>query len=521
MKEEAPTGEGVSPFIVLDDAPGTLRLESIVLKENWIRSMGARNLWESLKSAGGSARIALLLLVILALLIRGSIIKPWTAKIGSLLIFCLVILLLWSLFWSSSSRTNLLLTIVSGFLPLLAYEIALLQRFRPGWDSRNYADVVRDYERQGQEAIFPFYPGLLLARQDTKLPRAFRNANVLPLTGKSGTITPLAIESGTWSIFKSDEHGFNNPPGLYRPGQLDFAIVGDSFVQGQSVAPDKQLTAVFRQTYPSTIAFGTGAAGSILRMALVREYAARLRPKRVLWIEIERTVQRTLDELRYPAVAAYLQGKNQRLFDRQPEIDRLVTDWYGDARKELGANRPPSWTDWLSIFMLGRVSQKLGGLLKKAKPFKGVDGYESNLPVSLTEFNTLSQRSRINLLLYHPDKPLQKYLTCVRTARREVERWGGTFVWVYLPTPNPLSKSSSAYDSYDHEFMISLLRKESVPMIDLYKPIMAHGRFASLFPPGGGHYSELGYKVVGEALAAAVRAMDQSTPTTGTTANDH
>ena len=48
-------------------------------------------------------------------------------------------------------------------------------------------------------------------------------------------MTNLGNENGYWAIYKSDRYGFNNPDKLWDKDNIDFVIVGDSFVHGMSV----------------------------------------------------------------------------------------------------------------------------------------------------------------------------------------------------------------------------------------------------------------------------------------------
>jgi len=78
-------------------------------------------------------------------------------------------------------------------------------------------------------------------------------------------------ESGYWGLFKSDDHGFSNPTGLYNFDKESIAMIGDSFTQGQSVHMGESIQAVLRDYRFNALSFGAGAVGcemdSIIKIA--------------------------------------------------------------------------------------------------------------------------------------------------------------------------------------------------------------------------------------------------------------
>ncbi len=61
---------------------------------------------------------------------------------------------------------------------------------------------------------------------------------LLPFGGISLVQTVYCNESGTWAIYDADEHGFRNRRGRQVAGQVDVAVIGDSFVAGACVGPE-------------------------------------------------------------------------------------------------------------------------------------------------------------------------------------------------------------------------------------------------------------------------------------------
>ena len=128
--------------------------------------------------------------------------------------------------------------------------------------------------------------------------------------------------------FQSDEHGFRNPPGLWRPGPLDIAAVGDSYTEGECVPPGKEFVALIREQYSRTLNLGMRGSGPLLELGQIKEYLPVLTPKIVLWFYYEGNDLIDLNiEKRSKLLRRYLEnGFTQNLVGRQADIDRVLTE---------------------------------------------------------------------------------------------------------------------------------------------------------------------------------------------------
>ena len=92
-------------------------------------------------------------------------------------------------------------------------------------------------------------------------------------------VTVHCNESGFRSVYRSDEYGFNNPPGLH--GQaVQVIVVGDSFAHGACVQPQDTFAAALRRLGTSTLSLGMDGSGPLLQLAILTEYAQALRRAR-------------------------------------------------------------------------------------------------------------------------------------------------------------------------------------------------------------------------------------------------
>jgi hypothetical protein len=177
---------------------------------------------------------------------------------------------------------------------------------------------------------------------------------VIPLGGVANKVTVLCNESGGWITYTSDEHGFNNPTGIWQSGQIDIAALGDSFTQGYCVPREKSFVGLIRQAYPATLNLGMAANGPIYMLATLQEYLPRFKPKVVLWFYFEGNDLVELQiEKKSGLLMGYLRnGLTQGLVARQKDIDQALTNYIErEAAKESSdglQRRVESMNCWVS-----------------------------------------------------------------------------------------------------------------------------------------------------------------------------
>ncbi len=131
-----------------------------------------------------------------------------------------------AIFWRSSARLKLLLVSFSLVGSVYLAEIALtviLKRsatptvgtpgtLAPTADHRTKLEVVRDLRAAGKDAWPTVHPPDVPrhrrppgGRRDARAPRRISHARAV-----------YCLESDAYALFDSDEHGFNNPPGLHQ-----------------------------------------------------------------------------------------------------------------------------------------------------------------------------------------------------------------------------------------------------------------------------------------------------------------
>jgi hypothetical protein len=237
-------------------------------------------------------------------------------------------------------RATLALFCISSLFSIYSAELLLLvsRKFGAHFDTRTKLEVVADLRNRGLDAVPAIFPSVLWDYQrdgNVKSAISINGSKVLPLGGIAKKLTVICNESGEWITYRSDEHGFNNPEGMWQSRDISVAAVGDSFAFGACVPPEKNFVALIRRRYPATVNLGINGAGPLVELAAVKEFLPFFRPKVTLWFYLELNDQGDLNqEKRSGLLMQYLEDKfNQGMITRQNEIDQVLRKYVDTKRK--------------------------------------------------------------------------------------------------------------------------------------------------------------------------------------------
>ncbi len=384
--------------------------------------------------------VLFLFLTILAILMHPGIVPFWRWKLPVIFLSAAATAFL-------ARRLSFLIKINLLFFGVfLAVGLYTLELFLPLPHGRGVDVAARKIRKTGRTVeLFAGFP-----THDLLAP-------LVPLAAISRTDTILCQESGDWQVYKTDEHGFNNPDGAHRP-PVDIALIGDSFTQGYCVAQGADIASIVRKEFPLTINLGIGGAGPLLRLATLREYARPLRPKVVVWLETENTINRIAKEDR---LSSYLDPQfTQSLRGRQEEIDQTLRQF--SKLQE-------------AIYYKSPLRQRLFLVTVRLYISRAFEQREVGQdPGSL--YN-------------------DQYRGVLLTAQREVKSWGGIFLIGYISI-----YEDKVYTNKD--YVKSVANELRVPFLDLEDAFSKPIDLNNIYPNGNRflHYGEGGYRLVGEYL---------------------
>ncbi|MBI4376089.1 MAG: hypothetical protein HY549_06525 [Elusimicrobia bacterium] len=363
-------------------------------------------------------------------------------------------------------------------------------------DRRTPFELLKDGENSDRRLTLHLGPAFIVEHDGIES----RGRRIFPLSGMTRRKVIFCNEYGPYVFYRSDEHGFNNPPGMYRRG-LDLMLIGDSFTEGSCVEPGKDIASLLRRRYPRAVSLGQGGIAALAELALFREYARPLEPKILLWLHYGNDVGEDFSrELASPFLSQYLDpGFSQGLLKRRREIDAAWSVFLKAQRKlieEKGTRPEPvgRLADWRH-----QAGLRLG---QRAARFLGF----YYLFFHLRDHYSLSEADERNLSLF---------LKLMREVHGQVRSWGGRFYFVYLPE-RAMFEEVRVYTDRFREPLLAGLREAGIPVLDMHEAFKSHPDPLSLFfQRKSTHYNEPGYQLVADSIARALEPRAEASPCAG------
>jgi len=374
-------------------------------------------------------------------------------------------------------------SVCSGEFRRQAGCLAAAQTGKP-FDRRTTLEVIQDFEAQGIEA-WPSLDASHYIESDRVI--EIDGRVVVPLSpGIPEVFTVLCNEAGSWVTYDSDEYGFNNPPGSHQAGAIEVAIVGDSFVHGWCVPFEQTLVGRMRQGDSTVLGVGLEGSGPLAQLGIEREYLEPLRPAVVVWV--------------------FFEGNDLRDFSKELADDllpRYLTPDFKQGLRELGAPLTSRLRD--RIFRLRdeevtRVELAREQLISTRQRRQSLAGW-----IRLTEVRsrlTDLGRSRERV---HPYDPALFDQVASR-MRDDVASWGGTLLFVYLPSHRRFQSTSTA--NPHRSSVLAQVSALGIPTVDLLETLSGHPDPLSLYPFRlENHLTAEGYDLIARVLDERIRAL--------------
>ncbi len=338
-------------------------------------------------------------------------------------------------------------------------------------DRRSKFEVVRDMRASGINA----YPAYSAADVPTPLLPVAAD-RISPMAGVKNAVTVVCNELGRYLIYESDEMGFPNPKGLWGIGNIEIGIIGDSFAQGYCVAFQDSFASLIRDRYPRTLNLGAGGHGPLLEFAMLREYLVDIKPSIVLWLYTDINDMWDLEmEMQNKVFIKYLNDTNfrQKLMVNSAKIDEALRSYIDTNIIEYRNGDREEY-----------IRQEVTRCVKLAR-IRAVIG--------------LSFKTQLDPGVV----PAFEYI--LREANKVVEKWGGRFYFVYLPSYESVTHNTNAI-LLDHDSVLSITRELGIRTIDLYPAFLSHPDPLSLFPfRRRNHYNAAGYRLVADHVLRVLK----------------
>ena len=322
------------------------------------------------------------------------------------------------------------------------------------WDRRSRLQIYKDFKEKNDNTTILYHPSYHLNKN---------NANVfLPLSSASNSETIYCNENGYYSIYQSDRYGFNNPDEQWDKKEIEYFLVGDSFVNGACVNRPNDIGSVLRNlSKKSVLNLGMSGTGPLIEYATLREYLDK-NVKKVLWIYFEGNDLKDLGfEKTNNILANYLKNLNftQDLKFKQNKINSLLSNLIKEREIE-------------------------GEIERNAFKFK--------LIKFIKIYNT-----RISIL--SKPTPVSEFKQILQLTKELVHKNNSKLYFVYLPEYH---RYTTNYDDTNYNLVKNIVTELKIQFIDIHKEIFKKEQNPlKLFPfELHGHYNVDGYKKVAETI---------------------
>ena len=316
------------------------------------------------------------------------------------------------------------------------------------WDIRNKLDIYKDLKKKNNNIKITYHPISFINKKYSNVPFA--------LSSLSNSETIYCNENGYYSIYKSDRYGFNNPDIEWDKKEIEYLLVGDSFVHGACVNRPNDISSVLRNlSKKSVLNLGMGGNGPLIEYATLREYLDK-NVKKVLWIYFEGNDLRDLDyEKTNNILINYLRDLNftQNLKFKQNDINTYISKLIKEMERERNTS--------------------------KFKLIKFIKIYNT----------------RLLILSSIAPTPALEFKQILKLAKELTNKNNSKMYFVYLPE---YERFISTYSNKNYNLVKEIVNELKIPFIDIYKEVFEKEQNPlKLFPfELSGHYNVDGYKKI-------------------------
>jgi len=327
------------------------------------------------------------------------------------------------------------------------------------YDVRSVEEVYEDLKKIDKTATVKVNPSNYLN---------YSNNDIFPLSGISKSKTVYQNENGYYMIYDSDRYGFNNPDDQWDNNEIEYLLIGDSFVHGAAVNRPDDIASVLRfLSGKKAISLGYSANGPLIELASLVEYFGEnnsLTARNVLWFFTDNDIQGLIYELENELLKRYLHDENfkQNLLNKQDEVDSIAQATINKVKSD----------------------KVKFNIIRNLKLYNIRD----------LIFNLNKQNKQDNLLI--PEELHQIFLRVKNISNLKQSN----LFFIYIPDPRLYFDNNYSY--YIRENIKKIIENLNIPIIDIHELLsLKETNIKKLYPfEQFGHYNPDGYNKVASEI---------------------
>jgi hypothetical protein len=206
------------------------------------------------------------------------------------------------------------------------------------YDNRSKIEIYEDIKKNNKKVAVTV--GSIFHDTDSE--------KILTFSGVSNYQTIMCNENGYYAIYDSDRHGFNNPDDQW-DRDVDFILIGDSFVHGGCVNRPNDIASNLRKFNLTGLNLGIGGNGPLTNFAILREY--NIKNKNIIWFFYEGNDLANLErEIQNKYLINYLKDSSftQNLKFKQKLLNKLILSTIQDEIKKVHTEKKINYNEIFS-----------------------------------------------------------------------------------------------------------------------------------------------------------------------------
>ena len=390
------------------------------------------------------------------------------------------------LFFSKKLKTYILISLYSFLISVYLAETTLIF-FNPkdpkDYDKRTKFEIYKELKNKGVDIVPTFDQRYFLNNKK----------GTVHFGGVSNQYTIFCNETGEFSFYESDRYGFNNPDEVWDSKEVDFLLLGDSFIHGACVNENENIGHYIRDiTKKNVISLGYVGWGPLTQLAVLKEFTKNKKIKNILWFYYEADLLDLIDEIKYDFLQNYYNPIfSQDLINKIEDRDNQINNVINKLSDELSKNK-------LNQFYIEELSKNENISVRFTLDASKIDKYNFIKFIKLTNIRKYFRFDFFFLKNFDIEEDVFKeYSKILKIVKNYADDNDTKLSVIFIPN-SARFLPKLFYDPGEFWYrdrVINIINSNNVHFVDFYNEIKKSGNPKKFYPFGLKiHFTPDGYK---------------------------